>query len=77
MKTMLLWGLWYQGDEAHNIKAYYSITSDELHDEKSKVQLSRAKKVIKRLKDIAVERGSSRASISYLPWNHMKAIEYS
>ena len=54
MKTMLLWGLWYK---ARNIKAYHTITSDELHDEKSKAQLSRARKVIKRLEDIAVERG--------------------
>ena len=54
MKTMLLWGLWYK---ARNIKAYHTITSDELHDEKSKAQLSRARKVIKRLEGIAVERG--------------------
>ena len=32
MKTML-----HQGDKARNIKAYHTITSDELHDEKSKV----------------------------------------
>jgi len=54
---MLLWGLWYQGDKARNIKAYHAITSEELHDEKSKVQLSRARKVIQRLEHIAVENG--------------------
>jgi len=57
MKTLLLWGLWYYGDKSMNVKPYRFIHTDELSDSNSKIQLSRAKKVILRLEDIAVEEG--------------------
>jgi hypothetical protein len=44
------------GDKSMNIKPYRFIHTDELSDSNSKIQLSRAKKGILRLEDIAVEK---------------------
>ena len=54
---MDLWALWYYGDAARNIKPYRLISSDEIEDKNTKTQLTRARKVIQSLDDIAVLKG--------------------
>ena len=54
---MDLWALWYYGDAARNIKPYRLISSDEIEDKNTKTQLTRARKVVQCLEDIAVLKG--------------------
>ena len=57
VKPMDLWALWYYGDAARNIKPYRLISSDEIEDKNTKTQLTRARKVVQCLEDIAVLKG--------------------
>ena len=54
VKPMMLWALWYFGDAARNVKPYRVINGDEIIDKNTKTQLSRARRVIHCLEDIAI-----------------------
>ena len=54
VKPMMLWALWYFGDAARNVKPYRVINGDEIIDKNTKTQLSRARRVIQCLEDIAI-----------------------
>ena len=54
VKPMMLWALWYFCDAARNVKPYSVINGDEIIDKNTKTQLSRARRVLQCLENIAI-----------------------